>query len=78
MITTTMYDFFIWAHTDFFFNLTLLIIKEERLRKWKEYFKNLQENSPEVTDKPFQKINSQLNIKLGQFMKESDAVMKKN
>ena len=35
---------------------------------WKEHFKNLLGNSPEVTDKPIQKIiNYQLDIKLGLF-----------
>ena len=26
--------------------------QEERIQKWKEHFKNLPENSPEITDKP--------------------------
>ena len=29
--------------------------QQERLHKWKEYFKNLVENSLETTDKPIQK-----------------------
>ena len=53
--------------------------QEERLLKWKEYFKNLLINSPEVTDKPIKKINNrQLDIKLGQLMEgELDAFLKK-
>ena len=31
-------------------------IQEERLHKWKEYFKNMLGNLPEITDKPTQKL----------------------
>ena len=38
--------------------------QEERLLRWKEHFKDLLENSPDVTDKPIPKIiNSQVDIK---------------
>ncbi len=30
--------------------------QEERLQKWKEHFKNLLGNPPEVTDKPIKEI----------------------
>ena len=44
-------------------------------RKWKEHFKNLQRNPPEITDKPTEKINYK---QLGQLMeKELDAIEKK-
>ena len=53
--------------------------KEERLLKWKEHFKNLLENPPEIIDSSIQNIiNGQLDVKLGQFMEEElDAVLKK-
>ena len=53
--------------------------QEGRLQKWKKHFKSLLRNPPEVTDKPIKKfINSQLNIKQGQFTeKEFDVVLKK-
>ena len=53
--------------------------QEERLQKWKEYFKNLLGNLSKITDKPIQKIiNGQLDIKLGQLTEEKfDAVLKK-
>ena len=56
--------------------------QEERLQKWKEHFKNLFKNSPEITIKltlPQRKIiNGQLDMKLGQFTEEKlDAVLKK-
>ena len=52
---------------------------EERLQKWKEYFKNLFGNSAEITDKPAKEaINGQLNIKLGQFTREKiDVIQEK-
>ena len=52
----------------------------QELLKWKEHFKNLLENTPEITDKQIQKNNyEQLDVKLGQFtVKELDAVLKKN
>ena len=38
---------------------------------WKEHFKNLLTNFPKVTDKPITKIiYSQVDIQLGQFIKE--------
>ena len=43
---------------------------------WKEYFKNLPEKSPKVTDKPITKIiNNQIDIKLGQFTQEELSVV---
>ena len=45
--------------------------QEERLQKWKEHFKNLLGNPPEITDKLNQKIiNGQLDMKLEQFTDE--------
>ena len=44
--------------------------QEDRIQKWKEHFKNLLGNFRKVTDKPIKKVNSQLDIKLGQFMEE--------
>ena len=54
--------------------------QEERHQEWKEHFKNLLGNPPEVPDKPTEKIiNGQLDIKLGQFTdKELDSLLKKN
>ena len=53
--------------------------QEERICKWTEHFKNLIGNCPENIDKPMKKIiNSQLDIKLGQFTEEEhDAVHNK-
>ena len=53
--------------------------QEEILHKWKENFNNILGDSPEITDKPIQKIiNSQLDIRLGPFTeKELDAELKK-
>ena len=46
-------------------------LKEERIRMWKEHFKNLLGNSPKVTDRPLTKIvNNKLDIKPGQFIKK--------
>ena len=45
--------------------------QEEKIHMWKEHFKNLLENSLQVTDKPMTKIiKKQLDIKLGQFTQE--------
>ena len=45
--------------------------QEDRRQKWKEHFKNILGSSPEITDKPPEKIsNSKLDVKLGQFRKE--------
>ena len=45
--------------------------QEERIQKWKENFKNQFANSPKVTNKSITKIiNSQQDIKLGQFIQE--------
>ena len=42
--------------------------QKERPCKWKEYFKNLLRNPPEITDKLIQKIiYSQLDVKQEQF-----------
>ena len=53
--------------------------QEEILQKWTEHFKNLLENSPEITDKIITKIiNRQLDNKLGEFTeKELDSIKKK-
>ena len=53
--------------------------QEERLQKWKGYFKNLLGNPPEIMDEPTEEIiHVQLDIKLGQFMEEElDVVQKK-
>ena len=50
-----------------------------KISKVEKHFKNLLGNPPEITDKPAEKIiNSQLNIKLGQFMDEElDAILTK-
>ena len=52
---------------------------EERLKKWKEHFKNRLGNPPEVTDKPFKKfINSKLDVQLQHFTEEElNIVLKK-
>ena len=54
--------------------------REERLLKWKEHFKNLVVNPPEITDKLIEEIiHAQLDITLGHFMAdELDTVSKKN
>ena len=39
--------------------------QEKRLLKWKEHFKCLLSNPPEITDKPTPKTDSQLDVKLG-------------
>ena len=53
--------------------------QEERFQKWKEHFKNLLENPPEVPDKLIKIINKPLDIKFGQFPEEEfDAVLKIN
>ena len=45
--------------------------QEERIQMWKEHYKNLLGNFPKITDKPIMKIiNSQIDIKLGQFIQE--------
>ena len=45
--------------------------QEDWIQMWKEHFKNLLGNSSKVTDKPTTKIiNSQQEIKLGQFTYE--------
>ena len=47
------------------------VSQEKQIQMWKEYFKNLLGNSHKVTDKLITKIiNSQLDIKLGQFIQE--------
>ena len=53
--------------------------QEERFQNWKEYFKDLLGNLPEITDKPTKEIiDGQLDIKLGQFMEEElNTVLKK-
>ena len=53
--------------------------QEERLQKWKEYFKNLLGNLSEITDKITAEItNGQSDIKLGHFEDEFDALLKTN
>ena len=51
----------------------------ERLQNWKEHFKNLVENSPEITDKEIKKIiSNQQDINLEQFTEgKVDVVLKK-
>ena len=53
--------------------------QEEKFPEWKEHFKNLFENPPEITEKSIQKIvDGQQDIKLKQFMEEElYAVLKK-
>ena len=49
--------------------------QEERLQKWKEHFKNLFGNPPEITEEII--IDGQLDIQLGSFMEnEIDTVLK--
>ena len=51
---------------------------KKKLCKWKEYFKNLLNNPPDITDKPIQKIiNDQLDVKLGKFEEKLDTVLEK-
>ena len=54
--------------------------QDERLQKWKEHFKNLPGNPPDINDKHSEKIsNIQLDIKLGQFTElELDSVREKH
>ena len=52
--------------------------QEESLLKWKEHLKNMLRNTPEITDKPTERIiNNQVDPKLGQFtVKDLDKVLK--
>ena len=51
--------------------------QQEILRKWKVHFRNLPGNPSEITDKTTEEIfHAQLNIKLGHFTEELDAVLK--
>ena len=54
--------------------------QEEWLQKWKEHFKNMLGDIPEITDKPTETmIKSQEDIRLRQFTKEEPyALPKKN
>ena len=54
--------------------------QQERVKLWKQHFKNLLGSPPKITDEPITRIISkQLNIKLGPFTKEElDSVLKKN
>ena len=53
--------------------------QQERLKLWKQHFKNLLRNPPKVTQKPITRIISkQLDIKLGPFTQEEfDLVLRK-
>ena len=53
--------------------------QQERVKLWKQYFKNLQGNPPKVTNEPIARIISkQLDIKLGPFTKEElDSVLRR-
>ena len=45
--------------------------QQERIRQWKQYFENLQGNTPKVTHEPITTIiRKQLDIKLGAFTQE--------
>ena len=49
--------------------------QKEKLLKWKEHFKNLLGNSPEITDKPMEKINiGQLGLRMEE---ELNIILKK-
>ena len=46
--------------------------QEKGLEKWKEYYKNLLGNPPEITDNLFEKIiYSQIDIKLGHYIRKT-------
>ena len=53
--------------------------QQERIKLWKQHFKNLLANPPNVTQEPITRIISkQLDIKLGPFTKEElDSVLRK-
>ena len=52
--------------------------QQERVKLWKQHFKNLLGNPPKVTNEPITRIISkQLDIKLGPFTKELDSVLRK-
>ena len=53
--------------------------QQERIKLWKQHFKNLLGNPPKVTHEPITRIISmQLDIKLGPFtLKELDSVLRK-
>ena len=53
--------------------------QQERIKLWKQHFKNLLGNPPKVTDEPITRIISkQLDIELGPFTKEElDSVLRK-
>ena len=53
--------------------------QQERVKLWKQHFKNLLGNPPKVTNEPITRIISkQLDIKLGPFTKEElDSVLRK-
>ena len=53
--------------------------QQERVKLWKQHFKNLLGSPPKITDEPITRIISeQLDIKLGPFTKEElDSVLKK-
>ena len=53
--------------------------QQERIKLWKQHFKNLLGNPPKVTHEPITKIFSkQLDIKLGPFTQEElDSVLRK-
>ena len=53
--------------------------QRERVKLWKQHFKNLLENPPKVTNEPITRIiSTQLDIKLGPFTKEElDSVLRR-
>ena len=52
--------------------------QEERILMWKQPFKNLSGYSPKITEEPITKIiYNQLDIKIGQFTQELDAILTK-
>ena len=52
--------------------------QQERIKLWKQHFKNLLGNPPKITHEPITRIISkQLDIKLGLFTQELDSVLRK-
>ena len=52
--------------------------QQERIKLWKQHFKNLLGNPPKVTHEPITRIISkQLDIELGPFAQELDSVLRK-
>ena len=52
--------------------------QQERIKLWKQHFKNLRGNPPKVIHEPITRIISkQMDIKLGSFTQELDSVLRK-